>query len=90
MQLTTDSSSQGIVPSSKIPFPTAHKYILTSRGRDYAVVVVMSRAHSIQNTPLLHFGDELNGFIVLPQGSLRDMQSVEVVVSPFPNGVVPN
>ena len=52
VQLTTDPSSQehGIAPSSKIPFSTAHKYILKSCRRDYATTVVMSRAHSILYT----------------------------------------
>ena len=91
-QSTADSSSQehGVVPSSKTPFHTVHKYILTSRGRDYATIVVMSRAYNIQDTPLLHFGDELNGLIVLPRGSLSDMQSMEVVVSSFPSCRAPN
>jgi hypothetical protein len=91
VQLTAEPSSQkhGVVPSSKTPFHTVHKYILTSRGRDYATIVVMSRAHNIQDTPLLHFGDELNGLIVLPRDSLSDMQSMEVVVSPFSNCSAP-
>lgn len=92
MELTEDPSSQEHAgPSSEIPSDrTAHKYILTSRGREYATIFVMSRAHNIQDTPLLHFGDELKGLIVLPRSSLGDMQNMEVVVSSFPNFRAPN
>jgi len=92
VQPTAGPSSQehGTIPPSKIPFDTAHEYILTSRGRDYAIVFVVSRAHNVLDPPLLHFGDELNGVIVLPRDNLSGMRSMEVVVSWFPNCWAPN
>lgn len=92
VQLAAGPSTQGLatVPPSKIPFDMEHKFILTSRGRDYATILVMSRARNIQDTPLFHFGDDLNGFIVLPRDHLSDMRSMEVVVSPLPNCSSPN
>lgn len=85
-------SSQGhsIVPSSKIPFGTAHKYTLKSRGRDYATVIIVSHAPNIQDTPLLHFGDELKGRVILPKDNLSDVRSMEVAVSQFPDCRAPN
>lgn len=84
-QPTAGPSSQehGIVPLSNIPFDTAHEYILTSRGRDYASVIVASRARNVLDPPLLHFGDELNGVILLPRDNLSDMRSMEVVFQLF-------
>ncbi|KAH9174158.1 hypothetical protein EDB89DRAFT_1904657 [Lactarius sanguifluus] len=74
-----------MVPSSQAhatvsSFDTSHEYILTSRGRDYATVVVVSRAPNILDPPLLHFGDELKGRIVMRIDSLTDMRIMEVVV----------
>ena len=85
-QLPAGSSSQehGILSVSKIPFHTVHKYALTSRGREYATIVVVSRAPNIQDSPLLHFGDDLNGLILLPKDNISDMRSMEVVVSWYP------
>lgn len=85
MQLAAEPASQehGIVQSSKIIFDTPHKYILTSRGRQHALVFVVSRAPNVQDPPLLHFGDELNGLIVLPRDNLSNMQSMEVVFQLF-------
>ncbi|KAI9456876.1 hypothetical protein BJY52DRAFT_536751 [Lactarius psammicola] len=78
------SSQEGaIIPYSNIPFDTLHKYILTSRRRDYATVVVMSRAPSVLAPPLLHLGDELNGRIVLRSDKLSDMRSMEVAFRLF-------
>lgn len=81
VQPAAGPSSQGpsLEPSTK------HNYILKSRGRDYATIVVLSRAPMVQETPLLHFGDDLNGLVVLTRDHLDDMQSMEVVVSLFPN-----
>ena len=84
------SQGHGIVKSSKIPFYTAHKYTLKSRGRDYAIVIIMSHAPNIQDPPLLHFGDELNGFIILPKDNLSGVRSMEVAVSQFPDCRAPN
>jgi hypothetical protein len=81
VQPTVEQPSQehGVQPSSN------HNYILKSRGRDYATIIVVSRAPNVLEPPLLHFGDELNGRIVLPRDHLNDMQSMEVMVSLFPN-----
>lgn len=86
VQVTVEPPSQehGGEPSSK------HNYILKSRGRDYATIVVKSRAPNVLEPPLLHFGDELNGLVVLPRDNLNDLQSMEVVVSLFPNCGAPN
>ncbi|KAH8983979.1 hypothetical protein EDB86DRAFT_167895 [Lactarius hatsudake] len=64
-------------------FDTSHEYILTSRGRDYATVVVVSRAPNVLDPPLLHFGDELKGRIVMRIDSLSDMRIMEVVFQVF-------
>ncbi|KAH9025329.1 hypothetical protein EDB84DRAFT_401820 [Lactarius hengduanensis] len=71
-----DPSSQAHAIISS--FDTSHEYILTSRGRDYATVVVVSRAPNILDPPLLHFGDELKGRIVMRIDSLSDMRIMEV------------
>ena len=73
------SQEHGVEPSSN------HSYTLKSRGRDYATIFVVSRAPNVLEPPLLHFGDELNGCVVLPRDHLNDMQTLEVVVSLFPN-----
>ncbi|KAI0255036.1 hypothetical protein BJV78DRAFT_1151867 [Lactifluus subvellereus] len=54
-------------------------YILMSHGSDYALVEVSSRGFNDQD-PLLHFGEELTGFIVLSPGALRGMQRVDLAV----------
>jgi hypothetical protein len=86
LQITEEPLSQepSLAPS------TEHNYILKSRGRDYGTLVIVSRASYVQETPLLHFGDELNGLIVLPRDNLNDLQSMEVVVSLFTNCRAPN
>ncbi|KAI9439824.1 hypothetical protein H4582DRAFT_2075191 [Lactarius indigo] len=84
MQTAAEPSSQEhVVPPSRIPFDTAHEYLLASRGRDYAIVAVVSHAQNVRDPPLLHFGDELNGVIVLPRENLTDMRSMEVVFQLF-------
>ncbi|KAH9173756.1 hypothetical protein EDB89DRAFT_2068550 [Lactarius sanguifluus] len=77
-----------MVPSSQAhaivsSFDTSHEYTLTSRGRDYATVVVVSHAPNILDPPLLHFGDELKGRIVMRIDSLSDMRIMEVVFQVF-------
>jgi hypothetical protein len=86
VQITEEPLSQepSLAPCTK------HKYNLKSRGRDYATIVIVSRASYIQETPLLHFGDELNGLIALPRDHLNDLQSMEVVVSLLPHCRAPN
>ena len=66
-----------------IPFETVHHYTLTSRGREYALITVTSHALNAQDIPLLYFGEELKGFVVLSLSDLNDMQSMDVVVSQF-------
>ncbi|KAH9064002.1 hypothetical protein EDB87DRAFT_90460 [Lactarius vividus] len=85
MQPAAGPSSQehDIAPPTKTPFDTPHEYLLTSRGRNYAVVAVVSHAQNARDPPLLHFGDELNGVIVLPRDNLGDMRSMEVVFQLF-------
>jgi hypothetical protein len=65
------------------PSDTVHHYTLTSRGREYALITVISHAPNARDIPLLYFGDELNGFVVLSIDDLNDMQSMDVVVSQF-------
>ncbi|KAI9439697.1 hypothetical protein H4582DRAFT_1876692 [Lactarius indigo] len=79
------SQEHSIALPSKNPFDTVHEYDLMSRGRYYALVKVRSHAQNFGDPPLLHFGDELNGDIVLFRENLSDMRSLEVVVSWFPN-----
>ncbi|KAI9454407.1 hypothetical protein BJY52DRAFT_1188959 [Lactarius psammicola] len=76
---TPYSQQDAVIPSSNIPFDTLHKYKLTSRGRDYATVVVVIQAPSVLDPPVLHLGDELDGRIVLRSDNLSDMRSMEVV-----------
>jgi hypothetical protein len=66
-----------------VPSETIHHYTLTSRGREYALITVTSHAPNAQDIPLLYFGDELKGFVVLSIDDLNDMQSMDVVVSQF-------
>jgi hypothetical protein len=69
---------------------TVHQYDLQSRGRNYALVAVMSHASSAQGTPLLFFGEELTGFVALSLSDVSGMQSMNVVVSWFPSRSDPN
>ncbi len=85
VQHTVDPCSQAdditqYTSSSAIPANTTHTYNLTSLWRGHATIVVMSRATNVWDPPLLHLGEELNGFIVLPSGNLSDLQTMEVVV----------
>ncbi|KAI9433516.1 hypothetical protein H4582DRAFT_2060923 [Lactarius indigo] len=68
-----------IVLPLEIPSCARHRYSLKSRGREYAVVVVASRADNELDSPLLHFGDGLIGYIKLGIDSLSDMLSMDVV-----------
>ena len=63
---------------------TVHQYILKSRGRNYASIIVMSHALDAQDPPLLYIGEELKGSIALSIDDLSGMQSMHVVVSQFP------
>jgi hypothetical protein len=67
-----------------VPTETIHEYTLKSRGRDYALITVTSHAPNAQDIPLLYFGEELKGFVVLSLSDLNDMQNMDVVVSQFP------
>jgi hypothetical protein len=66
----------------KVPSETLHQYT-PSRPRDYALITVTSHAQNAQDPPLLYFGEELKGSVVLPSGGLSDMRSIDVVVSQF-------
>ncbi|KAI0255035.1 hypothetical protein BJV78DRAFT_813475 [Lactifluus subvellereus] len=63
---------------SESPPDGVHRYNLMSRGSDYAFIEVSSRGPNDQD-PLLHFGEELTGFIVLSPGGLRCMQRIDLV-----------
>ncbi len=65
--------------------PTVHRYTLKSRGRDYAEIIVRSHAHNSQDPPLLYFGEDIAGYVILSLSDLGDLQSMDVVVSLFPN-----
>ena len=65
--------------------PTVHQYILKSRGRDYAVIIVKSHALNAEDPPLLYFGEDITGYVILSPSDLSDMQRMDVVVSQFPN-----
>jgi hypothetical protein len=70
--------------------PTVHRYILKSRGRDYAFIIVKSHAHNAQDPLLLYFGEDVTGYVILSLSDLSDMQRMDVVVSQFPNRYDPN
>jgi len=65
--------------------PTVHRYTLKSRGREYAFIFVRSHALNTEDPPLLYFGEDITGCVILSLSDLSDMQSMDVVVSPFPN-----
>jgi hypothetical protein len=54
--------------------PTVHQYTLKSRGRDYAFITVKSHALNAQDPPLLYFGEDITGFVILSLSDLSDMQ----------------
>jgi hypothetical protein len=74
-------------PESSITAPadTVHQYMLKSRWKYHALVTVMSHATNARDSPLLYFGEELKGFVELTLDNLSGMQSMDVVVSRFPN-----
>lgn len=63
------------------PPKTVHRYNLKSRGKDYAFITVTSRAIDFHDTPLLYFGEDIKGVVMLSRADLSDMQSMDVVVS---------
>jgi hypothetical protein len=75
--LVDDVSSIFAVPFSE----TVHQYNVKSRGRDYALITVFSHAVNAQDPPLLYFGEELEGFVMLSLNDLSGMQRLDVVVS---------
>ncbi|KAI0303672.1 hypothetical protein B0F90DRAFT_1916642 [Multifurca ochricompacta] len=62
---------------------TFHRYNLVSRGKDYALVIIQSRAANPEDTPLLYFGEEVTGFIVLSQADLSNMRIIEIALQTF-------
>ena len=65
--------------------PTVHQYTLKSRGRDYAFIIVKSHALNALDPPLLYFGEDITGYVMLSLSDLSDMQRMDVVVGHFPN-----
>jgi hypothetical protein len=63
--------------------PTVHQYILKSRGKDYAFIIVKSHALNGQDPPLLYFGEDITGYVILSLSDLSDMQRMDVAVSQF-------
>jgi hypothetical protein len=93
-RLSTSSSYTGAIdPKSlidnRIPdvllgpasLPTVHQYTLKSS----ASIIVKSHAINAQGPPLLYFGEDIAGCVILSLSDLSDMQRVDVVVSPFPS-----
>ena len=67
-----------------LPDPdTVHQYNFKSLGRDYAFLTVWSHACNVRDTPLLYYEEEIRGFVSLSLTDLRDMMSLNVVVSQF-------
>ncbi|KZV63863.1 hypothetical protein PENSPDRAFT_757624 [Peniophora sp. CONT] len=65
-----------------------HRYILKSRGKDWAALYVSSRAHSAQDRPLLYAGDDVSGRVSIALGKLGEIQRIEVVLQEFKTGQV--
>ncbi|KAF8485988.1 hypothetical protein DFH94DRAFT_163201 [Russula ochroleuca] len=65
------------------PPSTVHEYNLKSRGKDYALIIVTSHALDVHDTPLLYFGEEIKGYVMLSRTDLSDMQSMDVVLQVF-------
>jgi hypothetical protein len=63
---------------------TVHEYNLTSRGRYYALITVTSHASNGRDPPLLYFGEELRGHIVLSRGDLQSTGGMCISVSRRP------
>jgi hypothetical protein len=63
------------------PENTIHVYNLKSRRRDYAIITVKSHARTALDTPLLYFGEEVKGSVILSLNNLSDMQNMDVAVS---------
>jgi hypothetical protein len=74
-----DASLHPLYPASSAD--TVHQYNLKSRGRDDAIITVKSHARTAQDPPLLYFGEEIKGFVILSLTDLSDMQNMDVVVS---------
>ena len=83
--LPSIDSTQDQVHASFIPRvspETIHQYALKSHdGRDRALVTVTSHAQSAHDSPILYFGEELKGSVVLSSNGLGDIQNIDVVVS---------
>lgn len=65
--------------------PTVHQHTLKSHGRDYASVIVKSHAPNAQDPPLLYFGEDITGCVILSHSDSSDMPRMDVVVSQFPD-----
>ena len=62
-----------------------HQYTLRSRGKDWALLHVWSRAHGAQERPLLYVGDDVSGRVSMALGKLGEIQRVEVIVCQSPS-----
>src|SRR5579863_8626334 len=73
------------------PSEVVHHYILRSPScaSDSGLITVTSHAQSAQEPPLLYFGEELKGSVVLSPSGLSSMRRLDVVVSQLcPSGVI--
>lgn len=62
---------------------TIHQYDRKSRGRDYSIQV-RSHARDAQYPPLLYFGEEIEGSVILLSlANLNDVEKMDAVVSQF-------
>lgn len=71
--------------NASVPADTVHEYNLKSRWREYAVLTIKSHARTVQDPPLLYFGEEIKGFVILSRADLDGMQGIDVVVSGLSN-----
>ncbi|KAI0067288.1 hypothetical protein BV25DRAFT_1089804 [Artomyces pyxidatus] len=82
------SSPRLLAVSLAAPPLIEHRYTIQSRGKDYALVTTKSHALNAKDTPTLHLGDEVSGFVTLPLAHLGGIHSIEVVLQEFTPGQV--
>ncbi|KAI0258408.1 hypothetical protein BC834DRAFT_975189 [Gloeopeniophorella convolvens] len=68
---------------SATPLTTPHTYAVKSRGKDYAAVVILSHAQNVRDSPLLYYGEDITGAIVVPLDHFERIQTVEVVLQMY-------
>ncbi|KAI0300817.1 hypothetical protein BC826DRAFT_1102149 [Russula brevipes] len=79
----TNKLQDQVIDASSAPADTVHQYNLKSRGRIYALITVKSHAPNARDPPLLYFGEELTGFVILSLNDLSGMQSMDVMLRMF-------